>query len=225
PGRRRFLYFQAVQMIAFLQAEGTRSLTMDLPASNTALDAERLLFELRFFAEHYVEGLQGSPLSDAEAGSLDEWFVRLAKEVAGYRRVLCHRDFHSRNLMVRGERLFMVDFQDARMGPFTYDLASLVRDSYVQVPEELEREAIEFYREVTCAPESPQELRRAFRRTALQRNIKALGTFASQAMLRKNRLYLPYIAPTLASVTSSLDDEEDREIETILRGPLAYQGH
>ncbi len=47
--------------------------------------------------------------------------------------MLCHRDYHSRNLMLHGGHLYIIDFQDARMGPDTYDLASLLRDSYVDI--------------------------------------------------------------------------------------------
>ena len=45
--------------------------------------------------------------------------------------MLCHRDYHSRNLMLHERQLYIIDFQDARMGPDTYDLVSLLRDSYV----------------------------------------------------------------------------------------------
>jgi len=207
--RRRFLYLQAVQMIAFLQEEGTRAVTPDLPAATTALDGVRLLWEMRFFAEHFVSGLMMAPLDAQESAGLDAWFGRLAKEVAGQRRVLCHRDYHSRNLMVKGDRLFMVDFQDARMGPFTYDLASLVRDSYVELPDDLCGELLEFFREATHAPESPDEFQRAWNRAALQRNIKAIGTFASQAMMKGNRGYLRYIPRTLARVREALAGEPE----------------
>ncbi len=221
--RRRFLYFQAVQLIAFLQQEGTRALTPDLPASRAALDRERLLFEMSFFREHYVQGLLGSPLTQDATLKLDAWLRALAEEVAGIRRVLCHRDFHSRNLMVKGERLYMVDFQDARMGPFTYDLASLARDSYVELPEDLVQEMVEFYRESARAPEETEEFHAAFDLTSLQRNIKAIGTFASQAVLRGNRGYLQYIAPTLGSVTRNLRRKGDEEILALFTGPLAWR--
>ena len=55
--------------------------------------------------------------------------------------MLCHRDYHSRNLMLRAGELYIIDFQDARMGPDTYDLVSLLRDSYVDLPEEDSRRA------------------------------------------------------------------------------------
>ena len=60
----------------------------------------------------------------------------LVAELAAEPRVLCHRDYHSRNLMLHDDRLYIIDFQDARMGPDTYDLVSLLRDSYVDLPEQ-----------------------------------------------------------------------------------------
>ena len=129
PERRLFLYRQAVHIIVSLQEEGTPALTPELPASRTALDLDRLLFELRFFHQHYIQGLLGDPLSTAETALLEDWFLELASAVAESRQVLCHRDFHSRNLMLRGDRLYMVDFQDARRGPWLYDCLLYTSDA------------------------------------------------------------------------------------------------
>jgi len=226
-GRRRFLYMQAVQMIAFLQDDGTRALHADLPASRTALDVDRLTFEMRFFLEHYagtfIGSLGGAPLTAEEAASLEGWLLSLAREVASYRRVLCHRDFHSRNLMVKGERLYMLDFQDARMGAYTYDLASLLRDSYVELPEHLVVELIEFFREVSHLPEGESSFTTAFTQTSLQRNIKALGTFASQAVLRGNTSYLEHIPRTLAHIRANLERESNAAMLRLFEGPLDYR--
>ena len=231
PERRRFLYRQAVQIIAFLQREGTRAVTPDLPASRTALDRERLLWELRFFADHYVRGLLGDPLGEEEMRRLDAWFADLAASVAGYEWVLCHRDYHSRNLMVRSDRLYMVDFQDARMGPYTYDLASLLYDSYVDLPEDLVEEMMEFFLEATGrdattgesradGPRATPEFREQFEMTCLQRNIKAVGTFACQAQEKGNRRYLPNIPPTLEKVRMNLLRRGYTEILDLFQGPL-----
>src|SRR5688500_3345411 len=82
-----------------------------------------------------MEAYRGVVLSDAERGAVrDEWKA-IAEELASEPRVLCHRDYHSRNLMLWGGSLNIIDFQDARLGPDTYDLASLLRDSYVDLPE------------------------------------------------------------------------------------------
>lgn len=228
--RRHFLYRQAVQIIASLQKDGTPALPEDLPASRTALDTDRLLFELRFFMEHYAGSLLGRTLRHAESALLEDWFVDLATEVASYPFVLCHRDFHSRNLMLRGNRLYMIDFQDARMGPWLYDLASLLRDSYVELPEELVEEMLDFFLEALGSETGPsraglpaEELHRQFEMTSLQRNIKAVGTFAFQATSRGKDFYLRYIPHTLELVRANLARRGLDSILPLFQGPLLYR--
>ena len=67
------------------------------------------------------------------------------EELAAEPKVLCHRDSHSRNLMLHDEQLYIIDFQDARMGPDTYDLVSLLRDSYVDLPEQTVEELLAYF--------------------------------------------------------------------------------
>ena len=69
----------------------------------------------------------------------------LVEKLAAEPRVLCHRDYHSRNLMLHDGQLYIIDFQDARMGPDTYDLVSLLRDSYVDLPEQTVDELIAYF--------------------------------------------------------------------------------
>ena len=68
----------------------------------------------------------------------------IVAELAAEPRVLCHRDYHSRNLMLHDGRLCIIDFQDARLGPDTYDLVSLLRDSYLDLPEQVVDELIAY---------------------------------------------------------------------------------
>jgi hypothetical protein len=230
PERRHYLYRQSVQIIVSLQQDGTRSLSPDLPAATAALDTDRLLFELRFFREHYIHGLLGEPLGGADLALLDEWFAELATSVAATRQVLCHRDFHSRNLMLRGDRLYMVDFQDARMGPWLYDLASLLRDSYVDLPEDLVEEMYGFFLEAlgeaAGGREMPsrEECAAQFQLTSLQRNIKAIGTFAFQAVGRRNRDYLVNVPRTLMSIRANLARRGEDGILGLFQGPLDFAG-
>jgi len=118
--------------------------------------------------------------------------------------VLCHRDYHSRNLMLHEGRLHWIDFQDARMGPAAYDLASLLRDAYVDVPSELRDEMAEEFRQKAVPGEPREVFRRRFDLTSVQRNLKALGTFGYMATVRSNPVYLPYIPRTLAHARRNL---------------------
>ena len=136
----------------------------------------------------------------------EEW-ARIVEELAAEPRVLCHRDYHSRNLMWHDDTLYVIDFQDARMGPDTYDLVSLLRDSYVDLPDAAVDDLIDYFvvlaRGNAAAPSDP-EFRRRFDLMALQRNLKALGTFGYQTTTRSNPVYMQYVPRTLAYVRRTL---------------------
>jgi aminoglycoside/choline kinase family phosphotransferase len=105
----------------------------------------------------------------------------------------------------------MIDFQDARMGPAQYDLASLLRDSYVTVPENLVEGLIERYREGLSASDrqSRERFRYVFDVMSLQRNIKALGTFGYQASVRGSTRYLSSIPRTAGYVQRNMARYEE----------------
>ena len=136
--------------------------------------------------------------------------------------VLCHRDYHSRNLMVRGDgSLAMVDFQDARWGPDTYDLASLLRDAYVEIDEGLVERMVARFGDA-------QDLRARFDLVAAERMIKALGTFGYQASVRGNSA-LPRgrtadaapFAPHAGQATRARGSRRTPGAEPAARGSLA----
>jgi aminoglycoside/choline kinase family phosphotransferase len=106
--------------------------------------------------------------------------------------------------MSKGGQLYWIDFQDARMGPATYDLASLLRDSYVDLPEELVDELAEEFRQRAVPGESRDTFHRRLELMSIQRNLKALGTFGYQAAIRSNSVYLPYIPRTLENARRNL---------------------
>ena len=168
-----------------------------------AFDVEKLTWELDFFVRHFMEAYRGVTLSPAEGAALrDEWLA-IAGELSAEPRVLCHRDYHSRNLMVAGGRLQVIDFQDARLGPDTYDLVSLLRDSYVELTDSQLEELIAWFRSLTAQTDAA-EFRRRFDLMALQRNLKALGTFGNQATSRGNLGFVQYMPRTLGYVKENL---------------------
>jgi hypothetical protein len=105
-------------------------------------------------------------------------------------------------------RLYIIDFQDARMGPDTYDLVSLLRDSYLDLPEETVDELTSHFLTLSASggptAGARQEFRRRFDVMALQRNLKALGTFGFQTAARGNPVYIQYIPRTLRYVRMNL---------------------
>jgi hypothetical protein len=198
PEELRATYREALgQLSAFQRAAAASGSTAS--CFRVAFDVEKLSWELHYFEKHFLEGLRGARLSVEDRSTLALAFLRLAEEMASWPRVLCHRDFHSRNLMRHRGRLYWIDFQDARLGPVTYDAVSLLRDSYVDIDAELAGELGEEFRQSAAASESREQFERKLALTAVQRNLKALGTFGYQATVRSNSVYLPYVPRTLAS--------------------------
>lgn len=161
-----------------------------------SLDEARLRFELAFFRLHFLEAYLNTVVPDPVVRGLDA----LAGEVASYPQSLAHRDYHSENLLARSDGTpVVIDFQDALLAPRHYDAASLAVDPYrSQNP----RISAGFRDIALRAPGvSPLE----FDRTALQRGLKALGTFGYQVTRRKRAKFMRTIVPQARRVLDLLD--------------------
>jgi N-acetylmuramate 1-kinase len=209
PKEHDALYKQAVEFIHRLQHRGGALESSEYVPFSIAFDREKLMWELNFFGKHFLEAYCGLTISAHAREAMAEEFRQLADELAEEPRVLCHRDYHSRNLMVHDDRLYIIDYQDARMGPDTYDLASLLRDSYVDLSEQQLDTLIGEFLKLSCAgdpaPQVAGEFRRRFDVMSVQRNIKALGTFGHQTTARSNPVYIQYIPRTLSYLRTNLE--------------------
>jgi len=203
PARRTELYRQALDQLVVLQREAARA-PQRAGCFQIAFDFEKLSWEMHFFWKHFLEGYRKHDLSVEDRASISDGFHRLCSEIASWPRVLTHRDFHSRNLMCHRDELFWIDFQDARMGPATYDLASLLRDSYVELDEEFVADRAEEFRQRAVPGETRDTFLRRFELMSVQRNLKALGTFGYMGSVRGSRVYLPYIPRTLDHLRRNL---------------------
>jgi aminoglycoside/choline kinase family phosphotransferase len=198
------LYREAVRLIAKLQRRGAELVSPRYVPYTVAFDVAKLTWELEFFSKHFLVAYRGAALDDATRAALREEFAIIVEQVASEPRVLCHRDYHSRNLMLHRGRLYVIDFQDARMGPNTYDLVSLLRDSYVDVEDETVNDLIAYFLALIGQANRVDEFRARFDMMALQRNLKALGTFGYQTTARANPVYIQYIPRTLRYVRDNV---------------------
>jgi aminoglycoside/choline kinase family phosphotransferase len=174
-------------------------------------DAELLGEELSRFADWFVVRLLGYSLDASEHALLDRLFTLLIDTALEQPRVLVHRDFHSRNLMLQDDgQLAVIDFQDAVVGPVTYDLVSLLRDCYIQWPAEQVSDWALSQRDAFCAdgllPEvGDAQFLRWFDWMGLQRHIKVLGTFARLYLRDGKPGYLEDLPLVIAYVLEILD--------------------
>ncbi|MGH8427660.1 MAG: aminoglycoside phosphotransferase family protein [Gammaproteobacteria bacterium] len=169
------LYAAAIEALVRLQGWAEP----DLPAYDAALlDAEMRLFEDWLLERHLELDLDGRerPL----VACVRE---RLTESALAQPRVAVHRDYHSRNLMVCAPLPGILDFQDAVLGPVTYDLVSLLKDCYVAWPREQVLEWLRTYRTCALAGGLPvgadeKQFLHWFEMMGMQRHLKAAGIFA-----------------------------------------------
>jgi aminoglycoside/choline kinase family phosphotransferase len=161
--------------------------------------AEFMHQELTLFKEWFLEKHLNLQLSDKEENELNACFDFICQRAKAQPQVFMHRDYHSANLMLLpGEQIGILDFQDAFIGPVTYDLVSLLRDCYIAWPDSLVTKWVLAYREkINMGTVSADEFLHWFDVMSLQRHMKALLTFSRKFRRDGNPNYLRHIPRTL----------------------------
>jgi aminoglycoside/choline kinase family phosphotransferase len=220
PERREALYVRAVTDLARAQ-QALEPLPPDSIVGKRAFDEELLAWEVHHFREWALEA-RGVTLSADDRSLYDGIAGRLAHRIAGWPRAFVHRDYQSRNLMVRsGERLCWIDFQDALLGPRVYDLVALLNDSY-QVFDRpfVEARLDDYARERGLDASDRAALGREFDLVTVQRKLKDAGRFVFIDRVKNNPSFLRFVEPTIGKVRSSLarlaDDDDMRALASLL---------
>jgi len=189
------LYRNAVDLLAKLHER-----CADLPETSIVVqrrfDRELLFWELDHFRQWGLETPFG-PLDSAQTRTLDDGFATIVREIQKMPYGFVHRDYQSKNLMVRPSSgaLSLIDFQDALLGPRAYDLAALLCDSYVSLDLELQQSMIERY--AAMRQIDPVQFRREFWHVALHRKLKDAGRFIFIDRVRKNPDFLQWFPQSL----------------------------
>ncbi len=175
---------------------------------------------LHWETEHFVEYAllkRQKTISDGALTELRRFLQKVVDRMVGSTYVLCHRDFHSKNLLIleKERRIGVIDFQDALWGPPVYDLASLLRDSYIRLSDSEENHLVDYFSKLT----SPVD-RELFAMTSLQRNLKAIGRFFYISIVKKRDTHLPFVKPSLERVVKTLKDLNERRVLSLVEGVM-----
>ncbi|MCO5142723.1 MAG: phosphotransferase [Oligoflexia bacterium] len=181
--------------------------TNAVPGFSLAFDLEKLMWEVNFTIEHLFKSYLKREIPSVEIQLIRDSFTDICKRIAEDERVFTHRDYHSRNLMIKNNEFICIDFQDARMGSRTYDLASILRDSYFQLKEESVYKYVDQYIDNTQRDGfkiNKKHFIETFDLMSVQRNFKAIGSFTSFYGTRGEVGYLRFIGNTFENIRRNL---------------------
>ena len=208
-GSTEALYARAVDLLARMRAAAEAAPDPSCLAFTRAFDEELYLWEFHHFREYGLEAWSGQVPEPAERTRLEAAFTSIARRLASAPRGFTHRDYQSRNLMVKNGELVVIDFQDALQGPWQYDLVALLRDSYVELePAVVEAMIGRWLAEYARASGRTLD-RRGFRRffdlLTVQRKLKDAARFEFIHRVKKNSSFLPSIPASLRYARAAME--------------------
>jgi N-acetylmuramate 1-kinase len=176
----------------------------DCTAFKVQFDTEKLAWEMNYGFDNLILGVLKYTPSTTQTVVVQKIFQSICSRLHAEPKKIAHRDYHSRNLMIKLNKVRVIDFQDARLGAVQYDLVSLLRDSYTDLSDSMCQLLIADYIEKskTHLPKdfSMEHFQNIFELQSLQRCFKACGSFASFFYQRQDRRYLKYLSKTLKRV-------------------------
>lgn len=208
PDARSELYQIAVRDLARAQIE-LANITASSIVGERAFDYDLLHREIEHFRDWALHA-QGIQPTLAEAAVFKQAASHIARQAASWPRAFVHRDYQSRNLMVKRQAdgtlgLTWIDFQDALLGPRVYDLVALLSDSYQTfTPEFIDQMLVEFLRYRGISLGEFNQLRFEFDWITVQRKLKDAGRFVFIDRVKGNSTFLPFVEPTIAKVRLAL---------------------
>jgi len=200
PDRIKGMYCKILDFLVMLHTLVTDHAAECIPLRERYFDREHLRWESRYFMEKYICGIL--QIHAVEQQLLDEEFERLARTVAAFDKVVLHRDIQSQNIMVvHGNEPRLIDFQGARMGPASYDIASLLWDPYCCLQDSVRESLLSYY--IVRMKEMRTDFdEHAFRETVLpcrlQRHMQALGAYGFLSRVKGKKYFLMHVPQALA---------------------------
>ncbi len=190
------LYGKAINQLIDLQTRCFQRHQECPDIRSRLFDEHDLLWETDYYKTQYLLGHRGIAYSATDDARLDALFHELARRVDGQPKSIMHRDFQSQNLMIQTDgTVRVIDYQGSRLGSVYYDLASLLLDPYVLLPDADIDELLRYYHQKSLNPLPFDEMYRQFLLAAAQRIMQALGAYCFLSRVKGLPQFRAYIDP------------------------------
>jgi NDP-sugar pyrophosphorylase family protein len=198
-------YKAVIDLLIFMGIEGAKDFDPAYTYQTAYYDRDLILEkESKYFVTAFLNGYMGL---EPDFEDLKEECELLAEKALETSYIgFLHRDFQSRNILVRDEKYYVIDFQGGRLGPLQYDLASLLIDPYVELPERLQERLLTYYlsRVSDFVSVDPDDFLGAYRYCAINRNLQILGAFSFLSRVKGKTDFKTYIPRAISSLKASL---------------------
>jgi NDP-sugar pyrophosphorylase family protein/aminoglycoside/choline kinase family phosphotransferase len=161
-------------------------------------------WETDYFVERFLKPFKGIEGNE----EINEEFHRLASMADSFPKTLIHRDFQSQNIMIKGRRPYIIDYQGMRLGPPGYDLVSLLWDPYYRLEEGGRERLLEYYirrAEELITKFDKEIFRKSIPVLRLQRHMQCLGAYGFLSMVKGKRHFLKYIPEALRLLKEEIE--------------------
>ncbi|MGB9600132.1 MAG: aminoglycoside phosphotransferase family protein [Myxococcota bacterium] len=190
------LYEKAIKLLALLKTRTLEKPDKNCIAFLRKFDYDLYMWEFDHFIEYGIEARNNIKLPEPDKNLIRNYFSKISYELEKFSFLFTHRDYQSRNIMIRDGNYYLIDFQDALISTPTYDLVALLRDSYIRFEEKIVNDFIELYiasLNSNILKVDEAEFKRLFYLQTIQRKLKDGGRFVFIDMVKGNPSFLPYI--------------------------------
>lgn len=196
------IYKKNIDLLVYIQNVTAKNRNASCIAFERSFDATLLNWEFDHFMEYCIEARQDTKVCDEDRAIFETQTRVISDAIESLDYGFTHRDFQSRNIIVRDDELYLIDFQDALEGPRVYDLVSLLRDSYVSLTDDETEELLAYYADKSNM--ALDDLKRQFYLVTIQRKLKDSGRFVYIEKVKGNPNYLRFIPTSLEYVSKAL---------------------
>lgn len=210
---RMALYEKTIDILFQFQIEGARDFNTDWCYQTRIYDKSVMRrYEADYFRDSFLSNYLGMKMDWMKLDGQFDYLSSIASRADN--QFLLHRDFQSRNIMVNNNQPGILDWQAARLGPLSYDLASILIDPYVNLSDKEKRHLYLQYLSLMKGHEPSwiEPFKGYFPYLAVQRNLQILGAFSFLSRVQGKAYFANYIAPALISLRQLLDELADPKL-------------